>query len=654
MDRSKLLIILLLVLVAAILLLVSALILSAKKGGSQRKNKEYRPDKLYFLLIKVPILGRYIRNIRVQIECTELLDEDRLQKKTLEIAGVCLGISLVLLTVLIVMDSSLLFIGISLVVVVMLQDQISRFFVSRMENALLKEFTLFLTIVRHKYNEHHMVDEAIYDAIDEVSYNMARQATRMYETLTDEFLSVEDYYDVAPNRYFKSFVALSQLVLKFGDQKIGDGSSFLKNLNYLKQEISMELLQKQKINYLLSSMTLMTILPLFFVKPLEKWAMNSMPDLMNYYEGRYGYIAIIILFVLVVLSYQLIIRLRKIDHHHTLERYELPKVKILTRFIQRYINTHYNKAIHLDKTIKLTGQNESVESFYYRRVIWGVTLFVITIFVFVNLHQITRENILEKPYLDESLSMESSREQEVMDASIIVHYKITDTEAIRQDIKKVLEIEDDKVVEIHLERITQKMILYHDAHFKWWEFLVAICIGVMASFVPAMMIQFQKGIMLMHMEDEVLTFHTVILMLMPIKRMAVVDLLEWMALFAVLFKEDIQQCLNDYELGDIEALEALKERTNFKPFTQIINNLQATADKITIAEAFDELIVERGFYQEKRKQDIDILIEKKGAWGRLIAFVPMAATIGGFLLVPFTHLGIYQFEHYLGDITGQI
>jgi hypothetical protein len=210
---------------------------------------------------------------------------------------------------------------------------------------------------------------------------------------------------------------------------------------------------------------------------------------------------------------------------------------------------------------------------------------------------------------------------------------------------------DTVIIEENSTRIMKKIMVYEKAVFSWWQFIICMVIGVMGSKMPSVLLAFKKSVMLMHMEDEILQFHTIILMLMHIKRMSVCDLLEWMSLFAVIFKEDIEQCLNDMELGDIEALEALKIRVIYPPFVKIVENLQATADKITIEEAFDELLVERGFYQEKRKQDTEILINKKGSWGKLIAFVPMSSTILLFLLVPFTHLGISQFSHYVTELS---
>ena len=105
----------------------------------------------------------------------------------------------------------------------------------------------------------------------------------------------------------------------------------------------------------------------------------------------------------------------------------------------------------------------------------------------------------------------------------------------------------------------------------------------------------------MEMEDEVMQFQTIIVMLMKIERVNVEIILEWLERYANIFKEPITRCVNNYESGAWEALEELKNDVTFPLFTRIIENLQSAVEKIPIREAFDELDTERDYYQEIRK-----------------------------------------------------
>jgi hypothetical protein len=140
-------------------------------------------------------------------------------------------------------------------------------------------------------------------------------------------------------------------------------------------------------------------------------------------------------------------------------------------------------------------------------------------------------------------------------------------------------------------------------------------------------------------------------MLIHIERIHVEDILSWMEQFADIFKSSISKCINNYEYGDRQALEQLALDEPYTPFVRIVENLQSAADKITIKHAFDELITEREYYQEKRKQDTEILVNKKGMWGKFIAFIPLGATVFLYLLLPFILVSAAQLTEFSEEIS---
>ena len=142
------------------------------------------------------------------------------------------------------------------------------------------------------------------------------------------------------------------------------------------------------------------------------------------------------------------------------------------------------------------------------------------------------------------------------------------------------------------------------------------------------------------MEDEVMQFQTIILMLMRIERVNVEMILEWLERYANIFKEPISKCVNNYESGPWEALEQLKEDVSYQPFIRIVESLQAAVEKIPIADAFDELDTERDYYQAKRKESNERLISKKGMIGRGIGFAPMVVIFVGYLIIPLVFIGM--------------
>ncbi len=170
--------------------------------------------------------------------------------------------------------------------------------------------------------------------------------------------------------------------------------------------------------------------------------------------------------------------------------------------------------------------------------------------------------------------------------------------------------------------------------------LLSLVFAFLGYMAPIWVLMFQIKMRQLDMEDEVMQFQTIILMLMKIERVNVEIILEWLERYANIFKEPITKCVNNYEAGAWEALEELKNDVSFTQLIRIIESLQAAVEKIPIKDAFDELDTERAYYQEKRKESNERLIARKGRIGKLIGFAPMVCLFVGYLIVPLVVIGM--------------
>ena len=144
----------------------------------------------------------------------------------------------------------------------------------------------------------------------------------------------------------------------------------------------------------------------------------------------------------------------------------------------------------------------------------------------------------------------------------------------------------------------------------------------------------------LEMENEVMQFQTIILMLMKIERVNVEMILEWLERYSNIFRDPISKCVNNYESGPWEALEELKNELAFPQMIRIVESLQAAVEQIPIREAFDELDTERSYYQEKRKESNEILISRKSMIGKVLGFAPMVVLFVGYLILPLCVIGM--------------
>ena len=144
--------------------------------------------------------------------------------------------------------------------------------VDNIDNKLLREQLDFFSEIRHAYHEFNMVEEAIYDVAQDDEKEVSRQAEKIYEVLIsdDPETELEKYYDIAPNSFLKEFAGVSYLTKEFGDRKDKDGASlYLKNLNNITQEMQIEILKRDKLDYVFQSLSMIAALPILFLDTIK-------------------------------------------------------------------------------------------------------------------------------------------------------------------------------------------------------------------------------------------------------------------------------------------------------------------------------------------------------------------------------------------------
>ena len=132
---------------------------------------------------------------------------------------------------------------------------------------------------------------------------------------------------------------------------------------------------------------------------------------------------------------------------------------------------------------------------------------------------------------------------------------------------------NDGDIQTAAERVLGKIQIVNTETMQWFEILLAMVFAIIAYMAPIWMLKFQTKMRQLEMEDEVMQFNTIILMLMKIERVNVEIILEWLERYANIFKEPISKCVNNYESGAWESLEQLKEEVTYQPFIRIVGSL---------------------------------------------------------------------------------
>lgn len=673
--------------VTLVIIVLIYFILSKKMQGSEyrkiqklqqgTKQKSFSTEvlfqKLYLTYIKIPFIKRYALKIRRRLEIINIDDEYNTRKGTAKILTRTLAIVVpVMILTIMISSKNFLLMFILLLFELFMIDTLIDGSVDKIDNKILKEQIDFFSEIRHAYHEYNMVEEAIYQVSQDDEKDVSRQGEKIYEILIsdDPEMELEKYYDIAPNSFLKEFAGVSYLTKEFGDRKVDGASLYLKNVNNITQEMQLEILKRDKLNYVFQSLSVIAIAPVLLLEPLKNWAISNFSFTASWYQGKAGMIVQMLILLITFVSYVLVRKLKdngstaidtRTENPWQEKLYKKkPIKKIVDLFIPKKGTKEYRKVVQL---LKDAASPQKMEWLFMNRIAIAIVTFCASIIIFTQLHVVAINYIYTEPTTDYNIigGLSEKDEKKAMEITkqdniILDQYRgkpKTTQEQIKTSVQKLKYYEGAESTEIDkaAERIYNKLHVINTEYVQWFELLLAFVFAVIGYMAPLWILVFQAKMRQLEMEDEVMQLQTIILMLMRIERVNVEIILEWLERYSNIFKAPITKCVNNYEAGAWESLEAMKEEVNYVPMIRIIESLQAAVEKIPITDAFDELDSERDYYQEKRKESNERLIKRKGMIGKAIGFAPMVCLFVGYLIIPLVFIGLTSMSSSFSSMT---
>lgn len=660
------------------ILYAAVLFLRRKEGQVLTQQRRLMPSLLlrsYALWVKLPLLRHYVIKVRSRLTMTSMNDEFQLQRQTMKLTYslfLTVGSMIILLTIL---NPNPVFLLSLLLVTVVIQDLVLESYVNAMQVKLLDQMLDFLAAVRHAYQRHEMVADAIEEAGNSLAQDMGRHAYRIADVLTDSNPDemLEKYYSTAPNRFLKAFAGISRLVMEYGDRKTSQGSLYLRGIASLTGEIQLELLKRRKLDYLLKGLHIIALVPIFFTKPIEMWARRNFPLMDPFYLSKTGMIIKVSIFLIIFISYILLQKLkgqeetgyRSNSKRHSWEA-RLYRAKSIRRVIRIFTPSsssvqHYR----ISQLLKETNHHLlHIELFQVRRLTLFVLGFVFTLGTVLTMHSHAKHRItIELPAgytFFGTISKEdeiTARQASEMDAEIMRDVKMSASsspELLEQSVKSHYREQErrwtDEEISADVQRIRNKLNLWNREFLKWWEALGALIIGVAFYYAPVGLLRFQRRLRLPDMKYEVYQFLSMIAILREMERISVEEILEWLHTYAVIFKGPLQKCLLNYGHGAEEALREMREEVQLGEFQRMTDKLILASEKLMMADAFDDLDSDMAYHFERRRLDYEKDLDMKAGLGRMIGFIPMYSLVFAYLVIPLIWMSFKQMDLYFEQI----
>ena len=648
-------------LVAAVLLAAVA-VTTNKKEKTKRSSKNQLAGKesgrfwqsVYSWLSSLRMTRRLLQSIRKRLEIGYEYDERGIRRKSATIFTITALCMFFLFLFFVSISKDLLLTGTFLVLMGFMTDTVLDISVAHVASKLMRQQLRFHEQLRHRYYEEQSVDNAVEEAcqfmLEERAHEMFTQGEKMLDILSsaDTDAAFEQYRETAPNKYLKMLAGMCVITREYGDSRIEKASVFLMSLGHLSDEIRSELFKRDRLLYALKSLNILTIVPLFFIQPIRNWAGESFAPMARFYNQSIGTVLELVMITITFFSYMAIRKLQQFDENrpeHVAKRrwdseiYHLFLHPVVDRLKPRRYTVEYLK---LENLLKRAVSKLRMEEVGTRQIVFGIIGFLLMLGISIFLQIQTAHRILYQPQPPEGfLGGKLSEEDELLienqtqfDRSVLITLpKDLTEESLRESLHRSGEVSDAELIET-TSRILNKWSVLQNNQFHWWELLLCFVFFAIGYYMPMVALVFQASIRMMDMEDEVAQFQTIILMLMHMPRVNVEEILEWMEMFSLHFKEALQVCLSDYNAGAEEALLSLKKKISFEPMTALIGNLLLAATDLPILQAFEELESEKNYSREKRKELNERTVEKKKNLGNVVGLLPLYALIVLYLMIP--------------------
>lgn len=619
-------------------------------------------NRIYQVLLMLPLLRKLVYKIKLSYEVLTPGNEYRNIYKTIKLFGIIIFADLIsIYAIFSINQFNFIQLLATFVFLFMLQKEFIQFFLQRASYHILVEVLDFIKKVSHYFSNKEMIDDAVFLSIDGLSDEMKAHARMIYKLLCSSDIKSElnKQFDCIHNLYLKEFISLSAKLMEYGDHVVDNRSLFLTNLEDLCTEIELERLKLEKTKFVFSGKIVITILPMLFLGVLKEVSVSIAVNADSFYFGRGGMIVDVFIILLTAFIYSLISKLKEYKPYLPITHLflaEIEKIKPVKYMLKNYLEKKRDKTYRLKRTLQDIGETITPSQFIMKQLIFASTAFILIIVMLEITHIQNRINYTSQGFNSTALSASMNEKQyeevKTLINEYVLLYKDENTTPCEEDLYRKIKEDSifysDLMVRTISSEIVNRIENYKKEYFRYYELFIAILFMIMGYYFPYLEVFYRKKIVKSVMDYEVNQFNAIIHMLMHSEHITVKDILEEMEAFAYVFRQPIRACINEYNNGDIKALVKLKDSTKHMPFQYLVDNL-IQCDSKSIYSAFEYSFTNRFNYYERRKQENEISLLKKGEIGTLISWIPLVS-VGIYMFVPMLFYSLSELNVLLNEI----
>ena len=533
------------------------------------------------------------------------------------------------------------------------------------EIAFLKNADTMLQSVIHYFYQQPSPKDALERAMHITEKKMRTNADELYQVLnspnTDE--AKRTYMAGSHHKYMKLFLQLSERVEEYGDTVTReDGSVYVASLMQIRSDMQDEKRYIQEKHHRFMALGLTAAIPVIAVPYIANWAISTLPSLGPFYVSRIGSLIKIFLLLVSVICYELVEMLMDASHGAGRNRPFLIWLSGKQPFagVLRYITEKdYSKTIRINEKLKRTGERYNAKVLIMLKIVYAIVALIISFLVLQYGHKERRDYLMNDTSEIENISDTADGKQVSAMERLVPEY-------VKKYIESGEEIDRERLIDVLLydeqglrteavaaetaDEIIGRVIAYRREKFDPLDILLVILCAVLGFGYPGFMLDVRGGIVDNKMQDEVIQFQSLINMQSRVHGITSMTILESMEEFSYIFKPAIQQCINEFNIDDIAALQRLYNTETYPGFRKIVDNF-LMVDEVGLELAFAEVGAEIVNFKEDRKLERQMMLDDEVTLGTILAVIPGGLILFGYLLIPFMYKAMTQFNTYMGNLN---
>lgn len=609
--------------------------LSTARYGSKSANLLIL--KIYRHLNKFPLTHSYIEKLSYRYRLISPCDNKTIAIKTVGSCLISWTISVGTFFIIYLSNRRLITLIIVMFAIYIINSEVVSRIAKKHEIKILNEMQKMLSDVVHYYYVEYRIDDAIYRARDNLSIDMKAAVDQIYMLLlsSDREEGLSEYYDNIPNKYLRAFVSLCIGIMERGDQLYDGRLLFVRNLENLQREINIEIDKLQRLNMEFMGVILCVVTPVFCIDIVKQFAINLKENMVDFYYGRQGFLLDMGLLVIIWAIYLIMHKSSEysifhLSNHKWLLRFD--RIGFIKRAMNNYCDKNASKQERLQRELRNSGNNLRARHFILRSFLIALSIFVLSIGIMLYLHDYSRKQLLtvKNHELEYLTSIAKVSQYEAMSDTIETYTrKYIEGQGIipknRDELIQIFKRDgiyyNPLISEALADDVLSRMEKYRIDYISFIDFAVCLFISIIAYYIPLFILRYGSSVSGDAIEDEVNQFYALIGMLMYNETITIKQILIEMESFAIIFKQSIRICIDDYASGDMLALNELKEREPYEPFRRIVDNL-IRCDAMPVSQAFGEIQLDQDGYMLKRKLANEKSIRKRVIRAYILAAIP--------------------------------